>query len=210
MPLSPGMQLRWRIGYWLLYSIARFGMGLRIEGRQFVPRTGALIVASNHLSNIDPPIVGVGVGVRELHFLARHDLFEGMRFFAWLITQLNAIPLRKGKASIDAFREVIGVLRKGNAVVIFPEGTRSKSGELLEPQIGLGYLAVKSGAKILPVCVTGTNERVIDLVLRKRHFTVRFAQPLDPMKIAGDSERREKYRRISEEVMNSIRVLAAD
>ena len=210
MPLSPGMQLRWRVGYWILYAIARFGMGLRIEGRQNVPRTGALIVAPNHLSNIDPPLVGVGVGVRELHFLARHDLFEGMKFFAWLIRNLNAIPLKKGKVSLEAFRGVIDILKRDEAVVIFPEGTRSRTGRLQEPQIGLGYLAMKSGARILPTYLEGTNERVIDLVMRRRPLLVRFAQPLDPMKIAENAQRRERYRRISEEVMNSIIALAAE
>jgi 1-acyl-sn-glycerol-3-phosphate acyltransferase len=204
------MQLRWRIGYWILYPIARFGLGLRIEGRQNVPRTGALIVASNHLSNIDPPLIGVGVGVRELHYLARHDLFEGMKFFGWLIRQLNAIPLKKGRVSIEAFRGVIDILGRDQAVVIFPEGTRSKTGSMLEPQIGLGYLAFKSGARILPAYLLGTDARVMDLVLRRRPFLVRFAKPLDPMKIAGDVDRRERYRRISEEVMNSIRALAGE
>jgi 1-acyl-sn-glycerol-3-phosphate acyltransferase len=148
--------------------------------------------------------------VRELHFLARHDRFEGMKFFGWLIRQLNAIPLKKGKVSIEAFRGVIEILKKDKAVVIFPEGTRSKSGELQEPQIGLGYLAAKTGASILPAYLGGTNARVVDLILRRRPFVVRFAQPLDPMNMAQNMDRRERYRRISEEVMNSIRALAAE
>lgn len=202
------MQLLWRVGYWLLYPIARVVLGLRIEGRQLVPRTGALIVASNHLSNIDPPVLGVGVGVRELHFLAREDLFQGMKFFAWLITHLNAIPLKKGRASIGAFKRVVGLLKKGGAIVIFPEGTRSKTGTLLEPQIGLGYLAAKSGAHIVPACLKGSNARLMDLFLRKHPFVVRFAQPIDAVNIGKNMRRKERYRRISEEVMRSIDMLA--
>lgn len=210
MPLSPGMQLLWRVGYWILYPIARVVLGLRIEGRQLVPRTGALIVASNHLSNIDPPVVGVGVGVRELHYLAREDLFQGMKFFAWLITRLNAIPLKKGGTSIEAFKRVIGLLKKGGAVVIFPEGTRSKTGTLLEPQIGLGYLAAKSGARIVPACLKGSNARIVDLFLRKSRFIVRFTQPIDPVDIGKNMNRRERYRKISEEVMKRIETLVQE
>ncbi len=201
------MQLLWRIGYWLLLPIARIGLGLKVEGRQYVPRTGALIVASNHLSHIDPPLIGVAVAVRELHFLARHDLWNSSKFFGWLITKLNAIPLRKNGASVETFRTAMNLLRGGNALMIFPEGTRSKTGRLQEPQFGLGYIALKSGARILPVHVRESNARVVDLMTRRSRLAVRFGEPLDPLKIGEGLGRREKYRRISEEVMNSIRLL---
>lgn len=208
MPLSPGMRPVWRIGYWLLYSIGRVAFGLKIEGRQLVPRTGGLIVASNHLSNLDPPLVAVGVGVRELHFLAKESLFRSSKFFAGLISLLNAIPLKHGGASVEAIKRIVELLKKGDAVLIFPEGTRSKTGVMKEPEIGLGYVAVKSGVSILPVCLKGTNARLLDLFLRRKRITVRFAQPIDPLAIDGNMSKKDRYRSISEEVMRSIGLLA--
>jgi 1-acyl-sn-glycerol-3-phosphate acyltransferase len=202
------MQLRWRIGYWLLYPTARIVFGMRIEGRQLVPRTGPLIVAPNHLSNIDAPIIGVGVGVRELHYLAKEGLFARRKVFAWLISHLNAVPLRKGAASIESIRAAMKMLREGKAVVIFPEGTRNRAGGFLEPQVGLGYLAAKSGVRILPTYIGGTDKRMADLFLRKSEFLVRFGEPIDPMAIDGDMGKKDRYRVISEEVMKSIRALS--
>jgi 1-acyl-sn-glycerol-3-phosphate acyltransferase len=201
------MQLLWRTGYWVLLPIAKIGLGLEVEGRQFVPRTGALIVASNHLSHIDPPLIGVAVAIRELYFLARHDLWKSSKFFGWLITKLNAIPLRKDGASIETFRTAMNLLKGGKALMIFPEGTRSKTGRLQEPQIGLGYIASKSGARILPVHVRDSNARVVDLMRRRSRLAVKFGEPLDPLKIGEGLGKKERYRRISEEVMNSIRLL---
>ncbi len=208
MPLSPGMRPEWRIGYWLLYLVARVVFGLKIEGRQFVPRTGGLILAPNHLSNMDAPLVGIGVGVRELHFLAKAGLFRGTKFFAWLISHFNAIPLKEGKTSVEALRRIVGLLKNGNAVVIFPEGTRSKTGVMQEPQVGLGYVAAKTGVSVLPVYLKGTNARLLDLILRRSRFVVRFAQPIDPVTISGKANRKDLYRKISEEVMRSIVMLA--
>lgn len=208
MPLSSGMRPLWRIGYWLLYSIARVAFGLKIEGRQLVPKAGGLIIASNHLSNMDAPLVGVGVGVRELHFLAKAGLFKGSKFFTWLISYFNAIPLKGSGGSVETFRRIVGLLKKGNAVVIFPEGTRSRTGLMQEPQVGLGYLATKTGVDILPVYLKGTNARLLDLVLRRSQFVVRFGQPIDPVTISGNMNRKAQYRRISEEVMRSIVTLA--
>ena len=205
---SPGMRPVWRIGYWLLYSIARVVFGLKIEGRQLVPRTGGLIIASNHLSNMDAPLVGVGVGVRELHFLAKAGLFESAKFFTWLISCFNAIPLKKTGGSVEALRRIDELLKKGNAVVIFPEGTRSKTGLMQEAQVGLGYLAAKTGANVLPVYLKGTNARLLNLVLRRSEFVVRFARPIDPTTIGGSMAKKDRYRKISEEVMRSIVMLA--
>lgn len=208
MPHSSGMRPVWRIGYWLLYLIARVAFGLKIEGRQLVPRAGGLIIASNHLSNMDPPLVGVGVGVRELHFLAKESLFVGSKFFASLISLLNAIPLKDSGASVEALKRIVELLKKGSAVLIFPEGTRSRTGVIQEPQVGLGYLAAKTGANILPVYLKGTNARLLDLVLRRSEFLVRFARPIDPATIGGSMTGKDRYRKISEEVMRSIVTLA--
>jgi 1-acyl-sn-glycerol-3-phosphate acyltransferase len=138
---------------WLTFRI-RFD--LRVSGRQHVPRTGAFILAANHVSFLDPPVVGSACP-RRLRFLARADLFRHARLGGWM-RSVGVIPVKRGEADLPAVRAALRVLRRGEPVAIFPEGGRQISGALGRAKRGVGLLAEAAGVPIIPAFVQGTFE----------------------------------------------------
>ena len=146
------------------YWVARFGcqifcaavFGLRVRGRENIPRGGAYILAGNHQSYLDPVFCGVGIR-RRLCFVARDSLFH-YRLFAWLIRSLDAIPIGRDKADIAAMKLIIGRLQQGEAVCLYPEGTRTHDGRIVPVKAGFGLLCRRSQAAVVPVLVDGAFE----------------------------------------------------
>lgn len=128
--------------------------GLKVFGKENVPSGGSLIVASSHASHLDPMILGAAFD-RPLHFMARKTLFDTPGF-AWLIRQNFAFPLDREGDPRDALRAFGARLEGGNAVVMFPEGTRTPDGALQEMKQGVGMLAVRNLAPVLPVYIWGS------------------------------------------------------
>ena len=120
-----------------------------------MPATGPVLLVSNHLSVLDPPLVG-GAADRQLSFLAKAELFE-IPMFGRLIRALNARPVRREGADASALREALRTLAEGRALLVFPEGTRGTEGELRPAKAGAGMLAVLSGAAVVPVYITGSG-----------------------------------------------------
>ena len=131
-------------------------VGPRVRGRQNVPQTGPLLLVANHLSYLEPPLIGV-VLPRRLTFLTRNDVFDvaWVGRFARAVGMLPVTP--RGPRSRDAIRLALQLLEQGEVVGIFPEGTRSLTPGLLRANPGVALLAARSGAPILPVAVTGTE-----------------------------------------------------
>lgn len=141
---------------WLSWLILRLGFQLTVVGQAHVPRQGPFIVASNHLSYLDPLVVGVACP-RRLHFLARADLFHHP--LMWLFLRaMEVIPVHRGEADVGAVRAAIAHLRQGDAVALFPEGGRQFSGTLGVAKRGVGLLAMAARAPIVPALVRGTFE----------------------------------------------------
>ena len=126
-----------------------------VEGREAIPPQGPLIVAANHLSNADPPMVVAGFN-RKLHCLAKEGLFH-TPIGSWFFTRCHAHPVREGREDRKALRWALNVLDRGGALLVFPEGARSRTRALQAARPGIGYLAFKSQAPVLPVAVTGTE-----------------------------------------------------
>ena len=116
---------------------------------------GGLVVASNHISFWDPPLVGCALP-REVHFLAKEELF-GTLVLGGLIRSLNAIPIRRGMADLSGLARAIAMVRKGGALLVFPEGSRMRDGELHPPRPGAAMMAVQADVPIVPCCVLGSN-----------------------------------------------------
>lgn len=129
---------------------------LRIEGRENVPRGGAYILAGNHQSFLDPVFCGVGIR-RRLCYVARDSLFR-FKPFGRLLRSLNVIPIGRDKADIAAMRMIIDRLRQGEAVCLYPEGTRTLDGRIEAFKPGFGLLCRRSKAAVVPVLVDGGFE----------------------------------------------------
>ncbi len=129
---------------------------IRCGGRQWIPRTGAVLVCANHQSTLDPIIVGLACN-RRLNYLARRSLFESPWFSA-LIRFLDAIPIDREGIGLDGLRETLKRLRAGEMVLIFPEGTRTADGELQPIKPGFQAVAKRSGAVLLPVGIDGAHQ----------------------------------------------------
>ena len=129
---------------------------LRTYGLRNVPTKGAFVLISNHQSFLDPLFCGTPLK-RHLHFLARDTLFTN-RFFGWLLSSVNTIPVRQGEADLPAIRNIIAKLKEGYSVCLFPEGTRTSDGKITPFKPGLGLLCRRGRAAIVPVLIDGAFE----------------------------------------------------
>ena len=149
-----------RVGYAVLQVLAQLlGIvlfAIRFQGRERIPAEGGVLVCSNHQSFFDPVLVGMGFN-RRLNYLARKTLF---RFFAfrWLIEFLDAIPIDREGGGLGGLKETLKRLKRGELVLIFPEGTRTRDGEVAALKPGFVALARRSKAPLLPVSVDGAYD----------------------------------------------------
>lgn len=157
-----------RLVYWVVRSVLQplFRVWFRLDrlGREHIPSSGPLILASNHRSFLDPWVVGLCLR-RPIYFVAKKELFE-KRWQAWLLCSLGAFPIRRGEADEEAMETSRALLERGEALVIFPEGTRIRTGGLGRPKRGMGRLALETGAPVVPVAVSGTDRVRRGLVVR--------------------------------------------
>jgi CMP/dCMP kinase len=146
--------------YWFgsrfVKAFSRTFLKFRIEGLDHVPRSGPLIAACNHISFWDPPLVGSNFP-RVMHFVAKAELFEN-RVFGAMLRGYNSIPIQRGLRARSGLLGAEEVLNEGGAVLIFPEGTRNKSGALMPPRAGIGRLATVTRTPVLPVRISGSNQ----------------------------------------------------
>lgn len=126
---------------------------MEVIGKEHIPESGPIIICSNHISNFDPPIVG-GATKRDIHFLAKEELFE-KKWLNKLLTNLNAFPIKRGMKDRQALRHALTLLKDGKALGLFPEGTRSKTGQLREGLSGIGFFALRSDAIVVPCVIIG-------------------------------------------------------
>jgi 1-acyl-sn-glycerol-3-phosphate acyltransferase len=144
------------LGYSLSKAIAKTFFSYRVFGAENLVEEGPCIIAANHCSYLDPPLVGVAFR-RGIHYLARKSLLD-VPVLGPILPELNVIPVDQKNADRSALMGAIRVVRNGGAVLIFPEGTRSLDGQLQEAQPGIGMIAAKSGAPIVPVAIRGSFE----------------------------------------------------
>jgi len=127
-------------------------------GSEHLPVTGGALLAANHVSYLDPPLMGCAVA-RPVHFMAKRELFN-IPILGWLIRHLNAFPVQQRGADRRALRQAIEMLRSGQVVGIFPEGTRGNGKILLKPQPGCVLLAAKAQVPIVPMAIVGAENVV--------------------------------------------------
>jgi len=189
------------LGKFIYFVFIKFFCGLNVQGKENIPAKGGFILASNHLSYLDPPVLGVASS-RRMDFFAKEELF-GNKFFAKILFSVGAFPVKRNKMDLTAVKEAIRRLKQGKALVMFPEGTRSEDGQIKDGQEGVGFLASKAEVPIIPAYIRGTDKVLPknSKSLKLNKINVYFGKKIDV-------ERRQAYADISALVIQRIRHLA--
>jgi len=185
--------IRWCIAVPILALVSR----IRLRGRYNVPKQGAFLIASNHLAWTDIPYVPLFLP-RKVVFMAKEEYFTSK--IAWLVRFLGAFPVKRGEGDRQALRAAEEQLKRGNVVVLFPEGTRSKTGTMAKAHAGLGMIALRSGVPVVPVAIWGSEKVLKEFGPR---VTVCYGEPL-VFKPKGAKMTREDIDNATEEVMRAI------
>src|SRR4051794_9239606 len=168
------------IVYWVVRAVLQPFLQVYFRmsrvGREHVPTDGPVILAANHRSFLDPFIVGICVR-RPVYFVAKRELFR-RRWQGWLLNALGAFPIRRGESDSESMETALEILRRGDVVVIFPEGTRIRTGSLGKAKRGVGRMALESGAPVVPVAVHGTERARRGWRIRPVKVKVRMGRPL--------------------------------
>src|SRR3954462_7278859 len=165
----------------------QFYFSLERTGRKNIPKKGPVILAANHRSFLDPFVVGC-LTRRPVYFVAKKELFE-RRWLAWLLNRLGAFPVKRGESDEESMATARGVLERGGALVIFPEGTRIRKGPLRDPKRGVGRLALETGAPVVPVAILGSERARRGFKIRPVWVRVRCGRPLRFPRVENPSPR---------------------
>jgi 1-acyl-sn-glycerol-3-phosphate acyltransferase len=182
----------------------------RVYNPERVPLTGPVVLASNHASFLDPPLVGSGLH-RPINYLARDTLF---RFpgFGWLLRRLNCVPVDREGGGATGLRAILDRLLAGGAIILFPEGTRTPDGKLQSARSGIGLTVIKSTATVVPVRVFGTYEAYGRRmkIPRPRAVAVKYGRPLNFDALRAEAKTcpkprlKEIYQQVADEIMAAI------
>ena len=195
--------------YWFVLTFARSVLrtlcSFEIVDDEKTLERGGAIIAANHASYLDPPLVACSYK-KAITFLARSTLFKG--FWAWLLPRLNAIPLDREGADLKSMRTIIRKLKEGSRVLVFPEGTRTHDGSLGEAKAGIGLLVAKSGVPVQPVRIVGSFEAWPRSSKPKRHKIRVYVG--DPIVFSEEDlavKSMEGYQAISDRILAEIAAL---
>ncbi len=172
-----------------------------------MPLRGGAILASNHVSYLDPVLIGVVV-TRELFYVTKRESFS-VPGLGWLLKNVNAIPIDRSRGDRGALKAYEGIIVDGGSIFIAPEGTRNKGRAFLDPKPGVGMLVHRTGAPVVPVYVDGTLS-IFRSLLGLDTVTIRFGDPIYYDRSQFGTRRKDIYRGISLDLMNRIKELKQD
>lgn len=199
------MSLFYRIVRALIRFVARILFRLEAVGSENIPSEGGCLLVSNHASNLDPPLIAVCVP-RACHTLAKRELFD-VPLLGWAIRRLYAHPIDRAGVDRRALKECIDILKGGNVLLLFPEGTRTRDGQLQQAKAGAAMIAMQADVPIVPVYIEGTYEALPRGKgwPRLRKIRVHFAPPFHPQEIVAEGgEKRKAYDSLAQEMMARI------
>jgi 1-acyl-sn-glycerol-3-phosphate acyltransferase len=178
---------------------------LRIRGSENIPGEGGVLIASNHASFLDPPVVGVGYRGRPIHFMARDTLWNSA-FGSWWMDKVGCIPVSRGTGDMKALKLTIKALREGKVVSMFPEGTRTEDGELQEAKGGIGFIIEKSDCLVVPAYIDGTYRAHPkgSKFIKPCRISITYGQPITQDEFQALGSGREAYDRHAALIMERI------
>lgn len=193
----------------MLYKLATFSTNtvlrlffckIKISGKENFPKKGGFILASNHMSNLDPAVLAAACP-RRLNFMAKKELFD-IPIFSNFISAVGAFPVKRNSADISALKQAIKLVNSGKGLLVFPEGSR-KGGSSDDPLAGVGFLAAKTNAPVIPALVSGTDKAMPkgSKFIKRAEICVKFGKQIS-------LERRMPYKDIAKQVMDNIRHLS--
>ncbi len=195
------MKLVYYTGWTFFRAITKILFRIKISGKENFPKNGGFILASNHQSYLDPPVVG-SWAPRVVYFMTKAELFEN-KLLGWYLINTNARPVKRGVMDRQSIKATLDIIADGQGMTIFPEGTRSTTGELLEPKAGIGMIAAKAHCPIIPTYVNGFN-RLKDCFLGKAKLTITYGEMIPADWVMAQSKGKEGYNEIAQRVMAEI------
>jgi 1-acyl-sn-glycerol-3-phosphate acyltransferase len=209
------MNPSYRLGWTFFRAMFAVYFRWRVFNPERVPTTGGVIIASNHASFLDPPLVGAGLP-RDINYLARESLFRFPGIGA-LLRSWNSVPVDRDGGGASGLREILNRLHAGGGIILFPEGTRTPDGKLQPARSGIGLTVIKSDVPVIPVRTFGTFAAYGRNHKFPRPFrvAVKYGQPLRFEKLRAESKTcpkprlKEIYQEVADEIMTAIAKLEA-
>ncbi|USK58643.1 lysophospholipid acyltransferase family protein [Peribacillus asahii] len=168
---------------------------IQTVGRESFPKEGGVLICANHIDNLDPPVVGI-TSPRDIHFMAKEELFHAP-ILKQLLPNINAFPVKRGLSDKGALKMGLKVLKDGEVLGLFPEGTRSKTGELGKGLAGAGFFALRTNAAVVPCAIIGPYKPF-------RKLKVVYGKPVD---FSQYREQKLSAEEATEIIMDEIRKL---
>lgn len=202
------------LGWICFRALYKFYFGWRVYNAERVPLHGPVILASNHASYLDPPLVGAGLK-RGINYLARENLFR-FPVLGWVLHRWQAVPVDREGGGAKGLKAILDRLLAGGAIILFPEGTRTRDGRFQPARSGIGLTVIKSAAAVVPVRVFGTFEaygkhmrfpRPCRRVIVKYGRPLRFEQLRAEAKACSKLRLKEIYQQVADEIMRAIAAL---
>jgi 1-acyl-sn-glycerol-3-phosphate acyltransferase len=200
------MNPSYKIGWHCFRALFRFYFRWRVFNPERVPESGPVILACNHASFLDPPLVGAGLR-RPIHYLARASLFR-FPVMAAILRSWQVVPVDRDGGTGRGLKAILDRLERGGAIILFPEGTRTMDGRLQPARAGIGLAVIKSSAPVVPVRVFGTFEAYGKRRgwPRPRQLTVKYGLPLDfaPLRAEAQTCAKPRVKQIYQEAADAI------
>ena len=204
--------------YWFIFNLTQYALKCiftilyraNIKGLDKIPRKGKYLICSNHISYLDPVLIGAYLP-RFTYFMAKGELFT-FSFISNLVTFFNAFPVNRGIIDRATFNTALNILKNENILCLFPEGTRSVDGKIGKGKKGVGLISFLSGAPIIPMVIVGSNK-----IIQKPHKRIFFPKIkmaigdiIDTARIIKENNRKDAIQIIVDETMRSLKKLYQD